>query len=283
MTVGTRYTVSFILGGISDANTDTAPYYNVYNGGRSFAQGSVCGWANSTVCPIIGANRARGQLISADFTYQSGYYGDNIYFLFGWTGTSTNAIILDDVRIILASSTATTLVTSTTSTSTSTKPSTTSTPSTTPTASSCVATYTTINGRTGAVQCGIDRAGGDLTSQYASSLQACEAACAANPQCITAQYNGGSTGGTCYLKSTAYAPVHKAGIDGIIFYTTDSTTVPAATGTAPACTATAPPNPYLINGGWEYGGMDEVYSGAGAGSFNGQVTNGIAFEGCKAR
>lgn len=56
----------------------------------------------------------------------------------------------------------------------------------------------TANGLAYTVSCGTDRAGGDLSSAYASSFGACISSCSTTSSCVAAAY----TQGICYLKSS---------------------------------------------------------------------------------
>jgi hypothetical protein len=92
--------------------------------------------------------------------------------------------------------------------------------SATPTASLCPGlngtVYTDTCGATYAVECGIDRSGGDLpvTAQYVSSLDKCISLCSANSACVDVSWVGSTTTGPCYLKGSAGTPNANSAVSG---------------------------------------------------------------------
>ena len=95
------------------------------------------------------------------------YLTTNSYcYLKSLVGSSTSNA---DVNGIVCQSSASSSSTTTTTTTTSSA-----------TTSSCSPGPTTINGRTGAIECNTDRSGGDYSAVYAETFQACENACAAD-------------------------------------------------------------------------------------------------------
>jgi hypothetical protein len=63
--------------------------------------------------------------------------------------------------------------------------------------------------------CGTDFYGGDLSSQYAGSLQECTQACASNADCVAASFTGGKGPGYCYLKSQKNGASNNDYVDGM--------------------------------------------------------------------
>ncbi|CAK4033024.1 Hypothetical predicted protein [Lecanosticta acicola] len=61
--------------------------------------------------------------------------------------------------------------------------------------------------------CGADRLGGDLYSVMASSFLGCEEPCDAEDECVGYTYIGGSSPGTCYLKSSLSPQTNNSGVD----------------------------------------------------------------------
>lgn len=74
------------------------------------------------------------------------------------------------------------------------------------------------NGASFLVECGIDRAGGDMKSLGVSSFQQCIDACATTPGCVDVSLSGSA----CYLKSTLAAAVNNGGIWGAKLVTTST-------------------------------------------------------------
>ena len=144
----------------------------------------------------------------------------------------------------------------------------------------CTAAYVTVNGKHAAVQCGVDHPGGDYKSASASSLQACETICATDSgQCLTAQYAPARK--TCYLKDGVHAGVHKTTTNSIIFYTRFTPVPIPPNDTSKGCASAAPPNPWLLNGGFENGFQDTEGPGYGSTGSGAVILNNVAFEGCK--
>ena len=139
-----------------------------------------------------------------------------------------------------------------------------------PTPDTCTAGSVTLNGRSGALQCGFDYPGGDYASQYTGSLVACENLCAADLKCLTAQYNKDTK--YCYLKSYVQPSTLNSEINSIIF---------SSTVTKPGCMPYAPVSPYMQSPGFEQG-FQGWTSYPHAGDFNESVTTNIALEGCNA-
>lgn len=59
----------------------------------------------------------------------------------------------------------------------------------------------TIDGRQCTTKCGVDHPGANIAAQPAANFKACIQACAANPECATAQFL--TTNSYCYLKGPA--------------------------------------------------------------------------------
>ena len=134
----------------------------------------------------------------------------------------------------------------------------------------CTGGYVKVAGRTGAVQCGIDRPGNDTSTASTNSLQECETLCATNDQCQIAHFD--TTSNTCHQKNYYGTGVHNSSINGIVFYN--------ATYPEYYCTNPAPPSPYLLNGGFEQGFEDfSAYPDASQGRFS-QSISSLAYEGC---
>ncbi|KAI8632121.1 WSC domain-containing protein [Xylariaceae sp. FL1651] len=72
------------------------------------------------------------------------------------------------------------------------------------------------SGKTYTVQCGIDHAGGDLTSLTTDTFSGCIDACTATKGCVVVAYSGSA----CYLKSSVGAPVSD-GVWGAILVTSE--------------------------------------------------------------
>jgi hypothetical protein len=70
-----------------------------------------------------------------------------------------------------------------------------------------------INGRQCHIQPGVDRFGGDYDRSRTGSFSGCVSACAADPQCVTAQYHEGNQ--YCYFKNVANSPVMASDHDTI--------------------------------------------------------------------
>src|SRR5690606_15793234 len=60
------------------------------------------------------------------------------------------------------------------------------------------------------VQCSTDRPGGDLLTEWASSIEECIAKCSSTPSCVAASFSIGAPG-PCYLKSSLALPTANAG------------------------------------------------------------------------
>ena len=142
-----------------------------------------------------------------------------------------------------------------------------------PAPDTCTAGSVKLNGRSGALQCGIDYPGGDYASQYTGSLVACENLCAADLNCLTAQYSKDTK--YCYLKSTVQPSKLNGEINSIIF---------SSTSTTPGCMPYAPVSPYMQSPGFEQGlqGWSAPAQSDSLGTFTGNVTDSIALEGCNA-
>lgn len=65
-------------------------------------------------------------------------------------------------------------------------------------------TQVTSNGRIFVIECGVDRAGGDIQMVYVNNLNQCLDTCALNANCVDVSLSGNA----CYLKSTLNAPVY---------------------------------------------------------------------------
>ncbi|KAK6076275.1 glyoxal oxidase precursor [Seiridium cupressi] len=87
------------------------------------------------------------------------------------------------------------------------------------------------------IECGVDHAGGDLTSTSASSFEACIDACAHNPQCVEVSMSGSA----CYLKSTLGAPVSN-GVWGAKLVSS-ATTGSTLSGSSTSASTSTPTNP----------------------------------------
>ncbi|KAF3007634.1 hypothetical protein E8E13_008411 [Curvularia kusanoi] len=91
--------------------------------------------------------------------------------------------------------------------------------------------------RTFTLACGTDFYGGDLSNQYADSLQACTDACASNAACVAASFVGGSGSGTCYLKSVKNAGSSNDNVDAIyvaVASTSSSSSAQPSTSSSPS-------------------------------------------------
>ena len=78
--------------------------------------------------------------------------------------------------------------------------------------------------------CGTDFYGGDLSSQYAGSLQECTQACASSADCMAASFTGGKEPGYCYLKSQKNEASNNDNVDGMsLFYSAPSDPSPSMT------------------------------------------------------
>ena len=74
-------------------------------------------------------------------------------------------------------------------------------------------TTLTLNGLQCTISCGTDRHGGDYGNQRTGNYLACASACAADSNCVTAQYNEGN--GYCYFKNVANTAVSSTDTDTI--------------------------------------------------------------------
>lgn len=98
--------------------------------------------------------------------------------------------------------------------------------------------YVSSNGATFLVECGIDHAGGDLSSASASTFEACIDLCAANSQCVDVSYSGTA----CYLKNVYKPPVSNANVNAakLISSTTGAATpTTSVTGATTSATSAA--------------------------------------------
>jgi len=73
-------------------------------------------------------------------------------------------------------------------------------------------TYSTYNNQTYVIECGWDRAGGDLSSASAATFNQCMDLCANTTSCVDVSYTG--TGGTCYMKSKVMPVSYNSNIWG---------------------------------------------------------------------
>jgi len=90
------------------------------------------------------------------------------------------------------------------------------------------------------LECGIDRAGGDLSMTYVTpgSLSACIAACATTSGCVDVSLSGAA----CYMKSMQNSPQQNGGIQGarlVLNAASSASVVSTATSTAAAASSTA--------------------------------------------
>ncbi|ETS86981.1 hypothetical protein PFICI_00809 [Pestalotiopsis fici W106-1] len=152
------------------------------------------------------------------------------------SGSSTSTSSSTTTSKSSTSSAASTVTTTGTSSLSSVATTTTSSAAATSTAPTCPGSNSTVytsNGLSFLIECGIDHAGGDLTSLSVSSFAACIDACAQNSQCVDVSLSGSA----CYLKSTLGASVSN-GVWGAKLITSSSTTS-SASGSSTTATTTA--------------------------------------------
>lgn len=86
------------------------------------------------------------------------------------------------------------------------------------------------------VECGLDHAGGDLSSSTANSFQACIDLCATSAQCVDLSYSGN----TCYLKSVLKPAVSNSNVNAArLLPAASSTSTTSTTGAAVAASTSA--------------------------------------------
>jgi hypothetical protein len=73
------------------------------------------------------------------------------------------------------------------------------------------------------VECGIDRAGGDMSNENVANFTACIDACTTTPSCLDVSF----LGMTCYLKNVLQPPVQNAGVWGAKLVASAATTTSA--------------------------------------------------------
>ena len=98
--------------------------------------------------------------------------------------------------------------------------------------------YISSNGATFVIECGLDHAGGDLSSSSASSFQACIDICANNTQCVDVSYSGT----VCYLKSVLKPAAVNGNVNAARLLPAGSTTT-TSTSAVVAATAAAAASP----------------------------------------
>jgi hypothetical protein len=95
-------------------------------------------------------------------------------------------------------------------------------------------TTLTLSGIQCSIQCGTDRHGGDYANAPAGNYLSCAAACAADSNCVTAQYNEGN--GYCYFKNALKDSSSSSDTDSIVC--TRANSDPITTTTSAAATTT---------------------------------------------